>query len=164
MDIVNKLNQLPYIREAKNIMCFVSFGSEVDTHVLIKNWLSQGKQLSVPCIERAAAENKLMHAVRISDFKDLSGCGSFGILEPELNRKNIVKPNELEAIIVPGSVFDINRNRIGYGGGFYDRFLAEISPDCMKIGVCYDFQVLEKIPHEEYDIPLDLLVTEKRVI
>ncbi|MDF2987943.1 MAG: 5-formyltetrahydrofolate cyclo-ligase [Eubacterium sp.] len=145
-------------------MCFVSFGSEVDTHTLIKNWLDQGKQISVPCIERVTKENKLMHAVRISDFDDLNQLGSFGILEPELNRENLVKPYDLDIIIVPGSVFDINKNRIGYGGGFYDRYLAGISGNCRKIGVCYDFQVVDKVPYQEYDIPLDLLVTENRII
>lgn len=145
-------------------MCFVSFGSEVFTHDLIKNWIRLGKKVSVPYIEKLSNGKRLMHAVRLGDFSDLRKNGSFGILEPEFHMDNIVRPEKLDLVIVPGSAFDLNKNRMGYGGGFYDSFLPGTLPDCKKIAVCFDFQVLDSIPHEDCDIPVDLIVTEKRII
>lgn len=162
--IVQSLNQLEYVTNAKSIMCYVSFGNEVDTHFLIKKWICEGKQVSVPCVVNATKEDKYMHAVKIADFDELTPVGKYGILEPPLLQRNIINPNIFDVIIVPGSVFDINKNRMGYGAGFYDRFLSKVSNECLKIGVCFDFQVLEKIPYEEHDVPLDILVTDKRII
>lgn len=162
--IAQSLNQLEYVTNAKSIMCYVSFGNEVDTHALIKEWICEGKQVSVPCVVSADKAAKYMHAVKISDFNELMAGGNYGILEPPLQECNIIAPNMFDVIIVPGSVFDFNKNRMGYGAGFYDRFLSKVSSECHKIGICFDFQVLEKIPCDEYDVPLDLLVTEKRII
>ncbi len=162
--IAGRLSGLQAVIEAENIMCFVSFGSEVDTHGLIKEWILQGKNVSVPCMEKLSGGNRVMHAVNIKDFSDLKIKGCYGIPEPELKVNSIVVPEKLNAIIVPGSVFDVKRNRIGYGGGFYDRYLMRTSGRCKKLGVCYDFQVLEQIPHEDYDIPVDMVVTEKRSV
>lgn len=162
--IAESLKQLEYINNAKNIMCYVSFGNEVHTHELIKTWLSEGKQVSVPCIANNIKEAKWMYAVKINSFDELKVTGKYGILEPPLRDSNIIIPALLDAVIVPGSAFDINKNRMGYGAGYYDRFLSNVSNKCYKIGICYDFQVLDKIPHEEFDVPLDLLVTEKRIV
>lgn len=159
-----RLTAVQAVVKARTIMCFVSFGSEVHTHGLIKSWLSQGKRVSVPCLEKHKAGSRRMHAVQISDFSQLEARGSFGILEPLLAESDIVSPREHDVIIVPGSVFDEKRNRMGYGGGYYDSYLTGISESCVKIGVCFDFQVLADIPHESHDIPLDLIVTEKRII
>ncbi len=145
-------------------MCFVSFGSEVFTHDLIKNWIELGKKVSVPCIEKLSDGKKLMHAVRLCNFSELRQKGSFGILEPELDLNNIVPPEKLDLVIVPGSAFDISKNRMGYGGGFYDSFLTGTLTECKKIAVCFDFQILDEIPHADWDIPVDMIVTEKRII
>ncbi len=162
--VAEKLDQLQWVIEAENIMCFVSIGSEIATHELIKGWLNLGKKVSVPCLEKLPDGNKVMHAVLINSFSDLKTKGSFGILEPELGQSVIIEPCKLDVVIVPGSVFDIYRNRMGYGGGFYDRFLKETSEHCKKIGICYDFQVRKDIPHEAFDVPVDLIITEKRIV
>lgn len=162
--LAERLKQIEYINNAKSIMCYVSFGNEVHTHELIKMWLSEGKQVSVPCVANNTKEVKGMYAVKINSFDELEAAGKYGILEPPLLECNIITPALLDAVIVPGSAFDINKNRMGYGAGYYDRFLSNVSHKCYKIGICYDFQVLDKIPYEEYDVPLDLLITEKRII
>ncbi|MHB8066004.1 MAG: 5-formyltetrahydrofolate cyclo-ligase, partial [Ruminiclostridium sp.] len=163
-DIAQSLNQIEYVISAKSIMCYVSFGKEVDTHTLIKKWICEGKQVSVPCVVNATGKDKYMHAVKVADYDELTACGKYGILEPPLLQCNIVDPNRFDVIIVPGSAFDKNKNRMGYGAGFYDRFLSKVSGKCNKIGICFDFQVFEKIPFDEHDVPLDLLVTEKKII
>ncbi|WP_280513974.1 5-formyltetrahydrofolate cyclo-ligase [Ruminiclostridium herbifermentans] len=162
--VADRLKQLEIIKSAKSIMCFVSFGNEVNTHELIKMWLSEGKQVSVPSVVNSTKEARGMYAVKINSFDELKEAGKYGILEPPLLDCNIITPALLDVVIVPGSAFDVNKNRMGYGAGYYDRFLSNVSQECCKIGICYDFQVLDKIPYEEYDVPLDLLVTEKRVI
>jgi len=162
--IAQSLSQLEYVTSANSIMCYVSFGNEVDTHVLIKKWIDEGKQVSVPCVVNATKETRFMNAVKITDFDELTACGNYRILEPTLRESNIIDPNIFDVIIVPGCAFDIHKNRMGYGAGFYDRFLSKVSKECHKIGICFDFQVLEKIPYDEHDVPLDLLVTEKRII
>ncbi len=162
--IVEQLRQLQEVKYARKIMCFVSFGSEVHTHGLIKSWLAEGKSVSVPCLQKLPNGIKTMHAVKISDFSDLKVRGSYGILEPELKSSTIILPQELDLVIVPGAAFDLKRNRIGYGGGFYDRFLKQTSNNCKRISVCFDFQIFESIPYEDYDIPVDLIVSDKRII
>lgn len=161
--IAEKLEQLACMTNVKSIMCYVSFENEILTHSLIRKWLFEGKQVSVPCIAGNLTD-RLMYAVKIEKFEELRACGKFGILEPTLKESNIVKPEELEIIIVPGSVFDIKKNRIGYGAGFYDSFMGKVKNNCIKVGVGYDFQVLESIPTEEHDIPLDILITEERIL
>ena len=163
-NIAQRLNQLEYVTSAQSIMCFVSFGNEVNTHALIKKWIYDGKQVCVPCVVNASREDRYMHAVEITNFDELTACGSYGILEPPLCKCNIIAPEMFDVIIVPGSVFDINKNRMGYGAGFYDRFLSKVSSECHKVGICFDFEVLEKIPYDEHDVPLDILVTDKRII
>jgi 5-formyltetrahydrofolate cyclo-ligase len=161
--IIEKLKNLECIKNALNIMCYVSFGSEVETHNLISMWISSGKKISVPYIEQSHEKVRRMLAVSISGLSELSP-GTYGILEPKLEEKNVVLPEKFDVIIVPGTAFDENKNRMGYGAGYYDRFLQETSTACSKIGICYDFQVLEKIPVDEFDVPLDMLITDKRVI
>lgn len=165
--ISKKLNELEMVSQAENILCFVSFGSEVETHSLIKNWLKEGKNVAVPVIGTGIGSSTgsgAMQAVKLSAFDELRACGKYGILEPPLLECNIVPPGVFDIVIVPGSVFDLNKNRLGYGAGYYDRFLTHTGEKCRKIGICFDFQVADSIPREEHDIPLDLLITEKRII
>lgn len=162
-DIIAKLNELEPVKAAKKIMCYVSFGSEVYTHDAINSWLSEGKIVCVPLVIKASAKEKSMAAVKISSFKELAP-GTFGVLEPPFAQSNIVESGSVDVVIVPGCAFDLGKNRIGYGAGYYDRFFSGINSSCQKIGICFDFQIKENIPAEEHDVPLDILVTEKRII
>lgn len=162
--ICKKLCQLDIILNANNIMCYVSFGNEVHTHELIKKWLTEGKQVSVPCVVNDEKHANCMHAVKINSFDELKVSGKYGILEPPLLDCNILNPDMIDVVIVPGCAFDINKNRMGFGAGYYDRYMGNVSSNCKKVGICFDFQVIDKIPVDEYDVPLDMLVTEKRII
>ena len=86
--------------------------------------------------------------------------GAYHILEPDNLTKLYPNPNTL--IIVPGAVFSINGDRIGYGGGYYDRYM-EAYPNCQYLAVCYDYQVLEKIPYEQHDRRPNVILTEQRI-
>lgn len=153
--IESKLCNLSQYKESKTIMFFVSFNSEVYTHDLIKSALNN-KIVVIPKVMHHEIEPSL-----IIDFDNLIPAGKFGILEPievmKISHKNI------DLVLVPGIAFDKEGYRIGYGFGYYDKFLKKV-PKAVKIGVAFDFQIVDKIPHEEHDIPVDFIITEERVI
>ena len=83
----------------------------------------------------------------------------FHILEPENKQENLIRPDLIDAIVVPLVAFDKRGNRMGMGGGFYDRMLKKVSAECLLIGVAYDFQLIENVPTESWDMPLDEVIT-----
>lgn len=90
--------------------------------------------------------------------------GVLGLLEPKKECKRLLNPEDIDLIVVPGIAFDILKNRIGYGAGYYDRFLKTTREDCLKVGVAFELQILDKINTQEHDVPLNAIITEKRVI
>lgn len=153
--IFNNIIQLPQYNEAKMLLTFVSMGNiEVDTHALIKHALSNGKQVVVPrCIPGTA----LMEFCQINSFDDLEP-GTFSVLEPKKQTKIIRSfPNSI--CIVPGLSFDMQGYRLGFGGGYYDRFLNTYRET--KIGICYSNCLQQALPHGRYDCTVDMLVTDK---
>lgn len=150
--------------KSATIFLYVSFRSEVDTHGLIDNLLAEGKIVTVPLV---SLQDRKMTAIRLLDTKKDLVPGYYGILEPrkELILERSVNHRDIDIVVLPGSVFDESGGRLGYGGGFYDRFLAnEISPSATRIALAYDFQVRKKIAQESHDQPVDYIITEKRVI
>ena len=139
----------------KNVMCYLSFGSEVDTTHFISYFKINGFEVSVPvCIESD------MFAAKFND-SDLFKVSKLGVLEPE--NPDYVEKESIDICIVPGVVFDIFGNRVGYGKGYYDKFLN--NQNIIKIGVCHDFQLLDKkISVSENDVKMDYIITEKRII
>lgn len=141
--------------KAKNIFTFVSFKNEVDTHKLIKYALARGKTVCVPKVNNI---NKTMEAIKINSFDELRK-SNYGILEPLLE-DNKINPEIIDLVIVPGLAFDKNGGRVGYGGGYYDKFLWNKNMTAMKVGVCYRFQVINLVPIDEHDVLLDRLITD----
>ena len=143
LNIINDKNIL-------NILIYVSKDLEVDTLSLIKKLLLLGKKVYVPRIE-----NKLMDFYLLGSIANLK-LGKFQILEPTGNTK--FQDFQNCCMIVPGLLFDLEGNRLGYGGGYYDRYLSD--KNIYKIGICYqEFQVL-KLKTDKYDIKMDEVVTE----
>ncbi|PHR28127.1 MAG: 5-formyltetrahydrofolate cyclo-ligase [Desulfotalea sp.] len=153
--------KLPEIINCKTIFSYVSFRSEVSTFRLIEAMLAAEKIVTVP-ITRVT--DKRLDAIRIKSITEDLEPGYCDIPEPKqaLCETNIVNPNEINVIFLPGSVFDSRGGRFGYGGGFYDRFVAKI-PNAIRIGLAYDFQVLERIPLQAHDELLDFVVTESKI-
>lgn len=152
--ICERLLLLPQYKESKTLMCYVSFRSEAETRGIIKAALIAGKSVCVPVVE-----NGQMYACYISDLDELTP-GAYGILEPKEKRKAV--PEDIDLCLVPGAAFDRCGGRIGYGGGYYDRFLQATT--AARIALCFDGQVYDVIPSEAHDMKMDLLVTEKEVI
>lgn len=153
-EIFNKLINLDLYKEAKNIFIYLSFGSEIDTKPIIDRALEEGKEVYIPKVYKI---NKEMRAIRLNTFEDLEK-NSMGILEPK-DDFNFINKEKIDLIIVPGAVFDFKGNRIGYGGGYYDRFLSNIKDKRNKIVLAYNLQIVDNIEAEEHDIKVDYIIT-----
>ena len=154
-EIKNKLINLQHYKNSRTIMFFVSINSEVNTHEMIKDAL-KSKLVVVPRIAHHEIEASI-----IIDFDNLIPRGKFGILEPIETMKTAYK--NIDLVLVPGIAFEKEGHRIGYGFGYYDKFLKKV-PKAIKIGLAFDFQVVDKIPREMHDVPVDMIVTEKKVV
>lgn len=158
--IMEKLFSLNEFKGSKNIMFYVSFNNEAGTIEIIKELLiKKEKNVLVPYVDT----DKMIQISKIGSFDDLEP-KTFGILEPKKNKIKNFDIDKLDLVIVPGIVFDKNGHRIGYGYGYYDKFLGKLNKNAVKIGLCYDFQLIDKIPEEKHDVPMDILITEKIVI
>src|SRR3989338_3926532 len=155
LQIETNLFELEQYKKSRTIMFFISFNNEVFTHSMIKKAL-EGKTVIVPKVVHHEIEPSL-----IIDFDNLIPSGKFGILEPiELSK---IAYKNIDLILVAGIVFDREGYRLGYGFGYYDKLLKKI-PKAIKIGLAFDFQVVDKLPREPHDVPVDIIVTEKGVI
>lgn len=151
--VVEKLLSLPQIKKAKSVLLYYPHKNEINTLPLINAFLKQGKTVLLPKVEG-------LNIIPVI-FKDLSQLkeGYAGIKEPE---GKAISPEEIDIVIVPGVAFDKKGHRLGYGKGYYDRFLSKTN--ALKIGLAYDFQIVENLPAEEHDVPLDLIITPTQII
>ncbi len=150
-EIWQRLSSLPEFEEAPVILFYVSFGSEVHTHKMIRSSL-ESKKIALPVVN---GENLILSELR--DWKELS-TGSYGILEP----REIRKVDSVDLAIVPGMAFDLNGHRIGYGKGYYDRLLNKMY--AQKIGLTFECQLVDSIPSSAHDVAVDAIITENRII
>jgi 5-formyltetrahydrofolate cyclo-ligase len=159
--VMQKFWSLPEIEQWSTLFIYVDFRSEVETQELITRCLDQGIRVAVPLVDAKAVR---MIPLLIKDpGRDLV-TGYYGIPEPDPMKTAPVDPGEIDAAIIPGSVFDVFGGRLGYGGGYYDRFLVNDAPQARRIGFAFELQVVEKVPVEPHDQPLDILITEKRIV
>ena len=134
-------------KEAKKIFIYVSLEDEVDTIELIRAALGDNKEVFVPYV---ISKDEGMIAVKIQALEDLES-GSYGILEPKDISNSIKDKNELDLIIAPAVAITRTGYRLGYGGGFYDRFLQDIGKDTAAIVIVYKEQIINDIPVEPHD-------------
>jgi len=154
-----RLTALPVVAGARTMLCFASFRSEVDTTPLIAWCLARGTAVALPRIVGAHH----MEAYAVTDLQRDLVAGRWDIPEPRPGLP-LVDPAAIDVVIVPGSAFDRAGGRMGYGGGFYDTFLARLRPDARRIGIGFDLQVVDRVPREAHDLCVDLIVTESRAI
>ncbi len=153
--IIEKLINSEEYKKARGIFTYIGFGSEIDTKIIIKDALKLGKQVYVPKIF-----NKEMLLIRIDSLENLVK-SSYGILEP-IGEENDFDIDKLDLIVMPGVAFDEEFNRLGYGAGYYDKFLDKNNLKCSKIALAYELQVLDSLEVEEHDKKVDQIITEKR--
>ena len=162
MAVLALLNRQPWITDAEHLFVYVHFRSEVQTMALIKQLLADGKNVSVPV---TLPEESRITAVQLTDPDSQLVPGYYGILEPTPARiaEAAVNPATLDTVLVPGSVFDPLGGRLGYGGGFYDRFLSRDAPRAIRVGLAFEKQRVSRVPMEPHDQYMDLLVTEQQI-
>ncbi len=157
--IARKVAALRAYREASAIYCYVDYRGEVGTQKIMEDAWVRGKTVAVPKVE-----GKIMQFYRIDNLRQLKP-GAYGILEPEgaPGERQIPDETKKEVLIMPGSAFDLEGGRIGYGGGFYDKYMAQY-PSLTAIAIAFDLQIVDHIPVEETDRRPDILITETRSI
>ena len=158
--IQQNLWQLAELRTSQIVFSYVAFRSEVETLPLINQCLGEGKQLAVPLT--IPGDNLKSYLINDPDL-DLRP-GYCRIPEPDPDRLILLAPNLIDVVLLPGSVFDRQGGRLGYGGGYYDRFLANLAPQAIRIGLAFELQVVEQVPLLSHDQLLDFLVTEQGVV
>lgn len=162
--IIRKLKRLDAYQQCKTVMCFVDFKKEVMTKAFIRYSLEIGKRVLVPIVMTEADGRRTLRASQLLNLEDDLVSGTMGILEPKPESRRFVSPEEIDFFVVPGLAFDIKKNRLGYGAGFHDEMLKKIRTDCATVAICFDFQLLEAIPVKDYDVPVKMIMTEKRTI
>lgn len=151
--IMGILFALDEYKTANTIAFYLSKGSEVETSEMIAEAIEQGKEILVPITSEE------IEFVKFTSFDELAPA-KFDVPEP---KTKIRSAQELDVVIVPGLAFDLDLHRLGYGKGYYDRALNKL-PNAVRIGICFDFQIVEKIPRHGHDERLHLTISEKRVL
>ncbi len=159
--VIKRLMALEEYRNASTIMTYLDFRNEVQTGELVKKAMTEGKKVTVPLTD--IASRRLMPS-SLSHFPDDLQPGTWGILEPKPHCVRPVDPCELDLIIIPGVAFDEEGNRLGYGGGFYDRFLPRTRPGAVYVALAFEMQLRESVEHDDQDIKVHCLLTEERMI
>lgn len=157
MQIRKELLSRREIQEAENILCYANYGQEVETLPFLADCLLLGKQVYCPLVI-----GKEMEFYRISSVDELQE-GFHGIPEPLRDEARLYFPqkgSQKDVMIMPGVVFDLSYHRIGYGGGYYDRYLSRIK-NLYTVAVAFSHQIVDEIPFEEYDICPQIVLTEK---
>ena len=150
------------VKQANHILIYVHFRSEVQTILAIEHLLAQGKTVSVPLTLK---DQQQIIAVAITDPDSQLIPGYYGILEPTptVVAAATVNPADIDTVIIPGSVFDTSGGRLGYGGGFYDRFLALDAPQASRVALAYNLQLITKVPVQPHDQCMDYIITEQQI-
>ncbi len=156
-EIFSKTIKTEEYKESKIIAIYKSIKTEVDTTELIKYSINIGKIVVLPKVEKHG-----LKFYKINSVEEKLEKSKFGIEEPLEEKENLVDNNFIDLVIVPGICFDLEKNRLGFGKGCYDKFLKQ--KDFKTIGICFDEQILEHIPITENDIKVKQIITDKRNI
>ncbi len=143
------------------MMFYVSMKEEVRTQEMIRRSLEMGKQVVVPSLK---PDRKRITPSLLIDYESDLERGVFGIPEPRAECVRSLPVGNIEIVLVPGVVFDVCGGRLGFGGGYYDEFLAGLSSGTERWGLAFEFQVVEKLPLTDRDVPVEKIITEERVI
>ncbi|HSQ33674.1 MAG TPA: 5-formyltetrahydrofolate cyclo-ligase [Peptostreptococcaceae bacterium] len=159
--IIQNLLNMDEVKKAKTIMAYLDFNNEVKTDILIDTLIYLDKKVLIPIT--ILKEKKLIPS-QIKNLDSELKIGTYGIREPKEEFVRPVDNKEIDLVIVPGVAYDNDGYRLGYGGGFYDRFLQTLRDDVTTVGVAFDLQIFDNIPKESHDAQLDYIITETKVL
>ena len=153
--VLGSLLYHPFLRQKRRICSYMNVRGEINTHEINDFLLKAGHTLARPVMGDRRGHMKFY---TVTDLLRLTP-NKFSILEPQPDEQTLLIPDNVDMILVPLVGFDMQGNRLGMGGGYYDRMLKKVSADCLCIGLAYDFQCVEEIPIEDWDMPLDEVIT-----
>ena len=151
--IWRKLARLAVFRHATTVMCYVSLPYEVDTRPLIRRMLEAGKRVVVPRVSK-----RQLKLLELRDPDRELAPGAFGVGEPTARTCRPVARKELEMVLVPGLAFDRRGHRLGHGQGYFDRFLSRLPATVPTVGVCFAFQLCDRLPTSPHDHPVQTVL------
>ena len=154
--ICKRLFSLECMKNANTVCTFLSAFKEPDTIPIVKKLLSESRRVAVPISNTDTLTLTLSYIEGCEDLKK----GPYGIYEPSVIRE--AEADDIDVALVPGLAFGRDGSRMGFGKGYYDRLLA--NGKFIKIGLCYDFQLLDAVPSEAHDVPMDYIITEKETV
>ncbi len=149
--ILNRLRQEEHISRAHTLLLYSALSDEVQIQPLLDELVHQGKTILLP---RVTSDTE-MELRRYTGQQDLTP-GAFGILEP--NGELFTQYDSIEVAVIPGMAFDNKGHRLGRGRGYYDRFLARITDNVFKIGVCFPWQFVDAVPADDHDVSMNLVI------
>lgn len=153
-----RLSSEHHYADARVVMLFSPMDDEVDTSPLIEAALAAGKTVLLPKINERTRE---MAACPISDFAADTASGTYGILEPHGDPADV---SAIDFCLVPARAFDRTGARLGRGAGYYDRFMADPRFRAFRCGIAFHEQILDEVPHEPHDLPVQMIVTDEETI
>ena len=159
--IANRLKKFDKYQQSEKIMLYISTKYEVQTQNIIESAQKDNKKLYIPIIIKE--KHDLIPSL-VNDFNKELALGDLGIYQPKEEHTREIHPNMLDMVIIPGIGFTTNGNRLGRGGGYYDRFLKKLKENCRSVALAFEIQIVEEIPLDEYDVPVDYIITEDRII
>lgn len=160
--VCRRLTELDIYKQADTIFAYSSIRNEVACDYLIEKAISDGKKVALPRVISSDDDNEMQFFY--CDEPDELEEGFMGINEPEEDYSNLAVPSGKTLIVLPGIAFGRNFGRIGYGKGFYDRYLSLYEENVKSVAVCYDFQLFDELPTEEHDIPANAIVTPSETL
>lgn len=147
-----------YIK-ARSVLAYMSFGTEVDTAAFVARVLHDGKLLALPRIDKAGKSLRLHRVNRLDELVS----GVWGIREPH-GAAPAVSFADIDFVLMPGVAFDRNGARLGYGAGYYDRLLGTSTAHALRVAAAFDVQIVERVPTDAHDQPLDIIISENQII
>ena len=144
-----------------SVVFFLSYGNEVRTDEMIMRSLKEHKQIYVP---RLTKRERRLELCEITDMSQQFELGSYGIHEPSQENSKTVSSTIIDAVITPGLAFDRSGGRIGFGGGYFDRLFKQLPDETLRLGLAYEFQVMECVPQDFWDERVQTIFTDNDTI
>lgn len=159
--IALNLFELDEFQLARHVLFYLALEKEVQTREMIGQSFSMGKKVYVPVVEKEVRRLGVSELVDLNiEFKK----GPYGINEPADKYLKAVPDAIIDFVVTPGLAFDFKGGRIGYGGGYYDRFLKGLPTTVQRVGVAFDFQVIDLLPQSDSDVPVHKIIMEEKTI
>jgi 5,10-methenyltetrahydrofolate synthetase len=160
--ITERLLQFPEYQQADTVLGYMNFGAEFASERWVEQALADGKKLILPRVNRHTNHLDLYW---VNDLESQLQPGLWGIREPAVERcERLTVLNEVEFALLPGVAFTRDGVRLGYGGGFYDKLLAQMTHQPTLVGAAFSLQIVEKIPQEATDVNIEWVITEQETI